>query len=136
MSTAGKVLVVLVTLTTLVWMILASGVAQLNRNGNTALHNLEEQLAKAQGDLKQTQNDIVAFHDEASTIQEKVDRDDHRAPLAADVWRTPGPKSLRVWLAVEVPARHGRRDHQERARRPLFNTATRSTRPKRKRWRV
>ena len=36
MSTAGKVLVVLVTLTTLVWMILAAGVAQLNRNGNKA----------------------------------------------------------------------------------------------------
>jgi uncharacterized phage infection (PIP) family protein YhgE len=75
MSTAGKVLVVLVTLTTLVWMILASGVGQLNRNGNNRLHELNVQLAKAQDDLKQTQNDIVAFRDETSSIQEKVDRD-------------------------------------------------------------
>jgi chromosome segregation ATPase len=75
MSTAGKVLVVLVTLTTLVWMILASGVGQLNRNGNNALHELDVQLAKAQVDLKQTQIDIVAFRDETSSIQEKVDRD-------------------------------------------------------------
>jgi chromosome segregation ATPase len=75
MSTAGKVLVVLVTLTTLVWMILASGVAQLNRNGNKAVHDLSEQLAKAQVDLKQTHDDIVAFHDETSSIQEKVDSD-------------------------------------------------------------
>jgi len=75
MSTAGKVLVVLVTLTTLVWMILAAGVAQLNRNGNNVLHDLNVELAKAQVDLKQTRDDIVAFRDETSSIQEKVDRD-------------------------------------------------------------
>jgi chromosome segregation ATPase len=75
MSTAGKVLVVLVTLTTLVWMILASGVAQLNRNGNNVLHELNKQLEQAQVDLKQTQHDIVAFRDETSSIQQKVDRD-------------------------------------------------------------
>jgi chromosome segregation ATPase len=74
MSTAGKVLVVLVTLTTLVWMILASGVDQLNHNGNNAVHELNVQLEKAQADLKQTQNDIAAFRDETSSIQEKVDR--------------------------------------------------------------
>jgi len=75
MSTAGKVLVVLVTLMTLVWMILAAGVAQLNRNGNKAVHDLSEQVAKAQVELKQTQDDIVKNRDETSSIQEKVDRD-------------------------------------------------------------
>jgi chromosome segregation ATPase len=75
MSTAGKVLVVLVTLTTLVWMILAAGVAQLNRNGNKAVHDLSEQLAKAQVDLKQNQEDIVKFHDETSSIQQQIDHD-------------------------------------------------------------
>ncbi len=75
MSTAGKVLVVLVTLTTLVWLILAAGVAQLNTNGNKALHDLSEQVAKAEVDLAQTQHDIVAFRDETASIQEKVDRD-------------------------------------------------------------
>ena len=34
MSTAGKVLIVMVMLTSLVWMILSAGVAQLNSNGN------------------------------------------------------------------------------------------------------
>jgi chromosome segregation ATPase len=75
MSTAGKVLVVLVTLTTLVWMILASGVSQLNRNGNNVLHELEVQLEKAQVDLKQTKADIVATRDETASVQAKIDRD-------------------------------------------------------------
>ena len=34
MSTAGKVLVVLILLASLVWMMLTAGVDQLNRNGN------------------------------------------------------------------------------------------------------
>jgi chromosome segregation ATPase len=75
MSTAGKVLVVLVMLTTVVWIILAAGVAQLNTNGNKALHDLSEQVAKLQVDLKQNQDDIASFRDETSSIQEKVDRD-------------------------------------------------------------
>jgi chromosome segregation ATPase len=75
MSTAGKVLVVLVTLTTLVWMILASGVSQLNHNGNNLLHELNVQLEKAQVDLKQTRADIQSFRDETSNIQSTVDRD-------------------------------------------------------------
>ncbi len=75
MSTAGKVLVALVMLTTLVWLILAAGVAQLNYNGNKAIHDLNEQLAKTQADLDQTRRDIVHFRDETSSIQEKVDRD-------------------------------------------------------------
>ena len=75
MSTAGKVLVVLVTLTTLVWIILAAGVARLNTNGNKALHDLSEQVAKAEVDLETTQQDIVSLRDETASNQEKVDRD-------------------------------------------------------------
>lgn len=75
MSTAGKVLVVMVTLSTLVWMILASGVSQLNTNGNIALHKLNEDLEKAQVDLKQTREDIRSFRDATSNIQSTVDRD-------------------------------------------------------------
>ncbi len=59
MSTAGKVLVVLVMLSLLVWMVLAAGVAQLNTNANTKLHELAEQVEKLEVDLKQTQDDIV-----------------------------------------------------------------------------
>jgi chromosome segregation ATPase len=75
MSTAGKVLVVLVLLTSLVWIVLASGVAQLNTNGNTRLHSLVEQIEKLQTDLKQTQDEIVSVRDQTSSIQESVDRE-------------------------------------------------------------
>jgi chromosome segregation ATPase len=74
MSTAGKVLIVLVLLTSLVWLVLASGVAQLNTNGNTRLHELTVQIDKLQTDFKQTQDEIVAVRDQTSTIQENVDR--------------------------------------------------------------
>jgi chromosome segregation ATPase len=74
MSTAGKVLIVLVLLTSLVWLVLASGVAQLNTNGNTRLHELTVQIDKLQTDFKRTQDEIVAVRDQTSTIQENVDR--------------------------------------------------------------
>jgi chromosome segregation ATPase len=74
MSTAGKVLIVLVLLTSLVWLVLASGVAQLNTNGNTRLHELTVQIDKLQTDFKQSQDEIVAVRDQTSTIQENVDR--------------------------------------------------------------
>ncbi len=75
MSTAGKVLVVLVTLTTLVWIILAAGVAQLNTNGNKALHDLREQVAKAEVELATVKHDVVVIRDETASVQEKFDRD-------------------------------------------------------------
>jgi chromosome segregation ATPase len=75
MSTAGKVLVVLVLLTSLVWIVLASGVAQLNTNGNTRLHDLAVQIEKLQNDFKQTQDETVSLRDQTSSIQENVDRE-------------------------------------------------------------
>jgi chromosome segregation ATPase len=75
MSTAGKVLVVLVLLASLVWIVLASGVAQLNTNGNTRLHDLAEQIEKLQTDFKQTQDEIASVRDQTSSIQESVDRE-------------------------------------------------------------
>ena len=74
MSTAGKVLIVLVLLASLVWLVLASGVAQLNTNGNTRLHELTVQIDKLQTDFKQSQDEIVAVRDQTSSIQENVDR--------------------------------------------------------------
>ena len=55
MSTAGKVLVVLILLSTLVWVLLTAGVDQLNRNGNQAVAVLTEKVAKLQDDVKKTQ---------------------------------------------------------------------------------
>ena len=75
MSTAGKVLVVLVMLASLVWMLLTAGVTQLNRNGNQALIVLTEKVAKLQGDVKNTQDEIVRVKDQTNVLQEQMDRE-------------------------------------------------------------
>ena len=75
MSTAGKVLIVMVLLTSLVWMVLASGVARLNTNGNARLHELTEQIAKLQTDFKQTQDEIVRYEIRLRRSKKIVDRE-------------------------------------------------------------
>jgi uncharacterized membrane-anchored protein YhcB (DUF1043 family) len=75
MSTAGKVLSVLVMLVLLVWMILAAGISRLNTNGNKALHDLSEQVAKLQEDVEQTHDDVVGLKDQTASVQEKIDDD-------------------------------------------------------------
>ncbi len=75
MSTAGKVLVVFVMLTALVWMILAGGVAQLNRNGNQALQKLSDDMEKMQEDLRTAKHDILDLRTQTALTQENVDRD-------------------------------------------------------------
>ena len=75
MSTAGKVLAVLVMLMSLVWMILSAGVSQLNTNGNKKLHDLAEQVEKLQEDVEKAQDDIVALKSSASSVQEQLDHE-------------------------------------------------------------
>ena len=75
MSTAGKLLVVLILLTSLGWMLLTAGVDQLNRNGNQALIVLTEKVAKLQDDVKKTQDKIVQVKDQTHVLQEKMDRE-------------------------------------------------------------
>jgi chromosome segregation ATPase len=72
MSTAGKVLSVLILLSSLVWMILTAGVAQLNRNGNEALKKLTERLELLQADPKIIQQ-AVAAKDAITVLQEHMD---------------------------------------------------------------
>ncbi len=75
MSTAGKVLSVLVMLVLVVWIVLAAGVARLNTNANELLHKLIEDVEKLRVDVEKTQVEIVGLRDQTATIQEKVDRD-------------------------------------------------------------
>ncbi len=75
MSTAGKVLVALILLASLVWILLTAGVDQLNRNGNQALAALTEKVAKLQDDVKKTQDDVVRVKDQTHVMQEKMDRE-------------------------------------------------------------
>jgi outer membrane murein-binding lipoprotein Lpp len=74
MSTAGKVLVVLVMTAMVVWIVLTAGVDQLNRNGNEVLHKLVQDTEKLGADLQQTRNDIRKLRDETSLWQERADR--------------------------------------------------------------
>ena len=75
MSTAGKVLVVLVMLASIALPILAAGVTQLNRNGNKALIDLADRVTKLEDDLKTTQDEIVKVKDESILVQERMVRD-------------------------------------------------------------
>jgi chromosome segregation ATPase len=75
MSTAGKILVVLFLLASLVWVVLAAGVAQLNTNYNTKLHDLNDQVEKLAADIEQTQHDFVSLNDQISSTQEQMDRE-------------------------------------------------------------
>src|SRR5271166_5600567 len=75
MSTAGKVLVVLVMLASSAWPILTAGVTQLNRNGNKALIDLADKVTKLEDDLKTTQDEIVKVKDETILVQKQMVRD-------------------------------------------------------------
>src|SRR5262245_50589990 len=75
MSTAGKVLVVLITLAVLVWLVLAGRVAQVNRNGNEALQKLADEMQKIENDLQDTRALIAKTRDETIATQETIDRD-------------------------------------------------------------
>jgi chromosome segregation ATPase len=74
MSTAGKVLVVLILLASLAWIVLAAGVDQLSRNGNAALAKAAADLAKAEEDLAQSRFDMVHFKDQTTVLQESGDQ--------------------------------------------------------------
>jgi chromosome segregation ATPase len=74
MSTAGKVLVVLFLLASLIWVAMTAGVAQLNTNYNTKLHGLTVQVDKLAADLEQTQRDVASFNDQITQAQEQMDR--------------------------------------------------------------
>jgi len=75
MSTAGKVLVVLVMLASIAWTVLTAGVAQINRNANRALQELQQQIDKLRDDLRTTQRQIVQLKDETVVVQERMDAD-------------------------------------------------------------
>jgi chromosome segregation ATPase len=75
MSTAGKVLVVLIMLASLIWMILTAGVTQLNRNGNQAVIDLTNKVVKLQEDVKTTQDEIVNVKNQTTLLQEQMDRE-------------------------------------------------------------
>jgi peptidoglycan hydrolase CwlO-like protein len=75
MSTAGKVLIVLVMLVTLVWVVLAAGVSRLNTNANTQLYQLTQKVEELQGKVKDAQSEVASLVTQTTQTQEKVDRE-------------------------------------------------------------
>jgi chromosome segregation ATPase len=81
MSTAGKVLIVLVMLMILVWVVLSAGVSRYNTNANTKVFELAKQVEDLQELVKKTQDDVASTLTQTSQEQEKIDRE--RALLGA-----------------------------------------------------
>ncbi len=75
MSTAGKVLVVFIMLASIVCMMLASAVVQINFAGNRQLDQIAKDLAKTQEDLEATRLETIQVRDKTILVQEKIDRD-------------------------------------------------------------
>jgi len=100
MSTAGKVLVVLVTLSLMAWIVLFSAVAQLNTNRGQAILKTEGQLAdltaKAEDAEAQVQKNQVATH-----LKQRQEE------LELVVWRTRDADAARVLsVANETNSRY------------------------------
>jgi predicted nucleic acid-binding Zn-ribbon protein len=75
MSTAGKVLIVVVMVLTFVWIVLSAGVSRLNTNANTKLYELTKKVEDLQGQVKERQDEIVSVLNQTSQTQEKIDRE-------------------------------------------------------------
>jgi len=73
MSTAGKVLTILVMLTIIVWVVLAAGIAQVNTNFNTKLHAQKTEVEKLEGELAKTQLDVASLIDSTSEVRTQID---------------------------------------------------------------
>ena len=129
MSTAGKVLIVLVMLVIVVWIVLAAGVSQLNTNGNTKLHDLQTQVEKLEGDVAKTQADVVSLIDSTSQVRTQIDLDVHGAACPPNRRREDPLSDPGDALAASVSARDRPGNHRQR-RRPRSKTATPSCKMK------
>ena len=113
MSTAGKVLVVLILLASLAWMALMAGVDQLNRNGNKALNELTAKIETLVEDVKSAQSDIVKIKDDTTVVQEQMDRQISVVRSRQnDVERV--NSNIREILSRAEPGGHARTDGQGR----------------------
>lgn len=75
MSTAGKVLTVLVMLVAVVWVMLSATVAELNRNGTRAVAKLEEQVGKLEIQVKEAERSLDNLKEATHTEQVKTQND-------------------------------------------------------------
>jgi chromosome segregation ATPase len=74
MSTAGKVLVVLVLLVAPVWIVMVSTVAQLNKNAGAQLAGLEKNVATLESDVASMTKNIVSLKDQIALEQQAMNQ--------------------------------------------------------------
>ncbi len=75
MSTAGKVLTVLILLVMVAWLAILSGVTQLNVNWQQKIAQQDQQLHKLQVDADKASSDILRLTEAARLEQDATDRD-------------------------------------------------------------
>jgi chromosome segregation ATPase len=69
MSTAGKVLIVLILLVLPIWIVMFSAVAELNKNGTQAVQDLKEKVVKLEEDVARNEHEIFTLKDQISLEQ-------------------------------------------------------------------
>lgn len=74
MSTAGKVLVVLVMLVAAIWTVLASGVAELNKSGSEQVAKQKDQVTSLEQQVAKATRDLALLKDEIALKQEETDQ--------------------------------------------------------------
>lgn len=75
MSTAGKVLTILTALLMIVWIVLLSGVAQLNTDAAKRVAELKQKAEDLRGEVAKARQDALDARDEIVKEQEAKDRE-------------------------------------------------------------
>ncbi len=74
MSTAGKVLVVLVLLVAPVWIVMVSTVAELNKNAGAQLAGLEKNVETLETEVATLKKNVVSLKDQIALEQEAMNQ--------------------------------------------------------------
>jgi chromosome segregation ATPase len=100
MSTAGKVLVVLVMLVAAIWTVLASGVAELNKSGGDQVAQLNEKVAATEKELAAATRKLAQLKDQIALEQEAMK--DHLAVIRAQKADLEKARSETIEIATRV----------------------------------
>src|SRR4051812_22263803 len=75
MPTSGKVLIGLILLLAPVWIILVSGVAELNKSGGQAVAGLQKNVEDLEKQVNDTRRQVVALKDQIALTQVAMDEE-------------------------------------------------------------
>jgi len=103
MSTAGKVLIVLVLLLVPVWIVLASAVAQLNTEWSQAVKQAADRVAQLEKDVLKNEEDIRAWNDKIGLEQEALGQT--QTVLLAQIANVERTKAETVAIQADVKVR-------------------------------